>query len=118
MSEQGDAGQQRQIQLRIDESKRHSSYANTIRTSTTQYEVVLDFGMNLPVQDPQTQQALLLFSVESRVIMNWSSAKRLAISLGQVIRQHEERNGEIVIQRPQAAPAPGAETTDGPRLSE
>ena len=28
-------GEQRQIQLRIDESKMHSSYANTIRTSTT-----------------------------------------------------------------------------------
>ncbi len=29
-----------------------STYANTIRTSTTADEVVLDFGMNLPVQGP------------------------------------------------------------------
>jgi hypothetical protein len=35
--------------------------------------------------------------------MNWPAAKRLAISLGQVIRQYEERNGEIKIQQ---APAP------------
>ena len=93
----------RQIQLRIDESKMTSTYANTIRTSSTHDEVVLDFGMNLPVQG-QNNEPALLFSVGSRVIMNWPAAKRLAISLGQVIRQYEERNGEIKIQQ---APAPG-----------
>lgn len=87
----------RQIQLRIDESKMTSTYANTIRTSSTQDEVVLDFGMNLPVQG-QNNEPALLFSVGSRVIMNWAAAKRLAISLGQVIRQYEERNGEIRLQ--------------------
>lgn len=98
--------QQQQIQLSIDESKMHSTYANTIRTSTTQDEVVLDFGMNLPVPG-QNNQPALLFTVGSRVVMNWAGAKRLAISLSQVIRQFEERNGEIQIQPPQAGrPAP------------
>ncbi len=92
-------GEQRQIQLRIDESKMHSSYANTIRTSTTNDEVVLDFGMNLPVPGPDNQPALL-FTVGSRVVMNWAGAKRLAISLGQVVRQFEERNGTINIGQP------------------
>jgi hypothetical protein len=91
--------QSRQIQLRIDESKMHSTYANTIRTSSTQDEVVLDFGMNLPIQG-QNNEPVLLFAVGSRVIMNWAGAKRLAISLGQVIRGYEERNGEIQLQRP------------------
>jgi hypothetical protein len=95
MSEQ--QNDQRQIQLRIDESKMNTTYANTIRTSTTQDEVVLDFGMNLPVPGPDNQPALL-FAVGSRVIMNWSGAKRLAISLGQVVRQYEERSGEIQLQ--------------------
>lgn len=102
--------QQQQVQLRIDESKMTSTYANTIRTSTTNDEVVLDFGMNLPTQGPDGQAALL-FAVGNRTIMNWSAAKRLAITLGQVIRQYEERNGEIVIQR-----APGAE--EGPKLAD
>lgn len=107
MSEQ----QQQQIQLRIDESKMNSTYANTIRTSTTQDEVVLDFGMNLPMQG-ENNQPTLLFTVGSRVIMNWPGAKRLAISLSQVIRQFEERNGEIQIQgQAQGRPA-------NPRLSE
>jgi len=38
------------------------------------------------------------------VIMNWSGAKRLAMSLGQIIRQYEERNGEIRLDRGQGGP--------------
>lgn len=94
---------QQQIQLRIDESKMHSAYANTIRTSTTLDEVVLDFGLNIPMQGPN-QQPTVLFSVGSRVIMNWAGAKRLAMSLGQLIRQFEEQNGEIRLQRGQQPP--------------
>ncbi|KAA0216765.1 MAG: DUF3467 domain-containing protein [Leptolyngbya sp. PLA3] len=95
---------QQQIQLRIDESKMHSSYANTIRTSTTLDEVVLDFGLNIPMQAPN-QQPMVLFSVGSRVVMNWAGAKRLAMSLGQLIRQFEEQNGEIRLQRSGQPPA-------------
>ena len=96
MAENTDKPQTQQIQLRIDESKMVSTYANTIRTSTTSDEVVMDYGMNLPVQGPDNQPALV-FNVGSRVIMNWAGAKRLAITLGQVVRQYEERNGEIVL---------------------
>jgi hypothetical protein len=101
--------QQRQIQLRIDESKMGTTYANTIRTSTTPDEVVLDFGMNLPVPTPDNQPTLV-FNVGSRVVMNWPAAKRLAISLGQAVRQFEEQNGEIKLQRDQPA--------GGPRLAQ
>ncbi len=104
-------GDTRQVQLRIDESKMGTTYANTIRTSTTQDEVVLDFGMNLPVPGPDNTNPVLVFSVGSRVVMNWSGAKRLAISLGNVVRQFEERAGEINLGQPGR---PGA----GPRLSQ
>jgi len=103
-TDQPQSGEQRQIQLRIDESKMTTTYANTIRTSTTQDEVVMDFGINLPVQGQDGQQAVL-FAVGSRTVMNWAGAKRLAISLGQVIRRYEEQNGEIPLQRGQN-PAP------------
>jgi len=99
--------QQQQVRLNIDESKMHTAYANTIRTSTTGDEVVLDFGINLPMPTQDNQPAML-FTVGSRVVMNWRGAKRLAISLGQVIRQFEERNGEIQLNQ----------QTGGPRLSE
>jgi hypothetical protein len=99
-------GNQQQVQLSIDESKMHTTYANTIRTSTTPDEVVLDYGINLPMPG-QNNQPAMLFSVGSRVVMNWSGAKRLAMSLAQVVRQYEERNGEIQIQ-PRGGPAGGA----------
>ncbi len=103
MADQQAQGQQ--IQLRIDESKMSTTYANTIRTSTTADEVVMDFGMNLPVPG-QDNQPMLQFSVGSRVIMNWQGAKRLAITLGQVVRQYEERAGEIQLNRGQQGAAP------------
>jgi hypothetical protein len=89
---------QRQIQLRIDEGKMATTYANTIRTSTMPDEIVMDFGMNMPMPTPDNQ-AVLVFNVGSRVIMNWQAAKRLAISLGQAVRQYEEQNGEIKLQQ-------------------
>jgi uncharacterized protein DUF3467 len=70
--------QERQIQLRIDESKMATTYANTIRTSTMPDEIVMDFGINMPMPTPDNQPTLV-FSVGSRVVMNWSAAKRLAI---------------------------------------
>jgi hypothetical protein len=91
--------QERQIQLRIDESKMSTTYANTIRTSTMPDEMVMDFGLNMPSPTPDGQ-GMLVFAVGSRVIMNWSAAKRLAISLGQAVRQYEEANGEIKLQQP------------------
>lgn len=100
---------QQQVQLRIDESRMNTTYANTIRTSTTAEEVVLDFGINLPTPTQDNQPALI-FAVGSRVVMNWRGAKRLAISLGQIIRQYEERNGEIQLDSGQRG--------GGPRLAE
>jgi len=110
-------GQQRQVQLRIDESKMATTYANTIRTTPTQDEVVLDFGMNLPAPGQDQNVTTIVFSVGSRVVLNWAGAKRLAITLGNAVRQYEERNGEIKL--PSAgttgAPPPGG---DGPRLAD
>ena len=99
--------QQQQVQLRIDESKMTSTYANTIRTSNTQDELVMDFGMNIPMQVPG-QAPVVIFNVGSRVIMNWAGAKRLALSLGSAIRGYEERFGEIDINQgqPQQPPQP------------
>lgn len=103
-------GETRQIALRIDESKMHTSYANMIRTSTTQDEVILDFGINLPMAGPDNQPTLM-FQVGSRTVMNWAGAKRLAMSLAGLVRQFEERNGEIQVG-PRQAPGGGA-----PRLA-
>ncbi len=101
MSQQG----QQQVQLRINENNMRTTYSNTIRTSTTPDEVVMDFGVNMPAPS-QDSQPTLVFDVTSRVVMNWRGAKRLAISLGQIIRQFEAANGEIPLGGPAGGEAP------------
>ena len=82
---------QRQIQLRIDEAKMETCHANAFRTNGTAEEVMLDFGLNvaMPGATPDVQQQIL-FQINQRVIMNYYSAKRLAVALGQLIRRHEQ----------------------------
>jgi len=87
----------RQIRVGVDERTMQVNYANAFRTAPTAEEVILDFGLNLanPVREPQSQQPDVLFHVNQRVILNYYTAKRLAITLSQVIRRHEEQFGEL-----------------------
>lgn len=100
MAEQAAQQQGRQVQLRIDESRMSTTYANTIRTATTPDEVVLDFGLNMPMP-AQNGQAAMTFAVGSRVVMNWAGAKRLALSLQQIVGQYEKAFGTIELERAQ-----------------
>ena len=98
---------QRQVRLRVDERDMQTAYANAFRTNGTAEEVMLDFGLNLmspsaqqqeqqKQQDQQGQvQGEIVFHVKERVVMNYYSAKRLAITLSQLIRRHEDQFGEL-----------------------
>jgi ERCC4-type nuclease len=86
---------QRQVRLRVDERDIQTNYANAFRTNGTAEEVMLDFGLNMvgPAGEDQTPE--IIFKVNQRVIMNYYSAKRLAITLSQLIRRHEDQFGEL-----------------------
>ena len=99
------SGAQQQVQIRLDESKMVTTYANTIRTSTTNDELFLDFGVNLPAQTAPGQPMQMIFSVGSRVVLNWASAKRLMLTLQQAVGQYESHFGPVEINPPQP-PAP------------
>lgn len=87
---------QTQVRLRVDEREMSTSYANAFRTNGTPDEVMLDFGLNLVGQAAgEKNQPEILFKVNHRIIMNYYSAKRLAITLSQLIRRHEEQFGEL-----------------------
>ena len=89
---------QQQIRLNIDERNLKTSYANAFRTNGTAEEVMLDFGLNLvgpPAQQDGKQVPQIVFQVNERVVLNYFSAKRLAITLSQLVRRHEEQFGEI-----------------------
>jgi hypothetical protein len=88
------AGQE--VVLRLDERNLRSSYANAFRTNATAEEVIIDFGLNLLTPPPrQGGQPEIMLQVGERIIMNYFQAKRLALTLGQIVRRHEEQFGEI-----------------------
>ena len=89
------AGQQ--VRLRLDEREMGTSYANAFRTNGTAEEVMLDFGVNLMNQagGGEAQTPEIVFKVNQRVILNYFSAKRLAITLSQLVRRHEEQFGAL-----------------------
>jgi hypothetical protein len=98
----GGEGQQ-QVQVLLDERELKTTYSNAYRIHQSMEEVVLDLGFNMPNPNPQAGgggggQAQLLFKVTDRVIMNYSVAKRLAMSLSQMIKRFEQQFGEIAIQ--------------------
>ncbi|MEX2214148.1 MAG: DUF3467 domain-containing protein [Phycisphaeraceae bacterium] len=95
------AGNQ-QVRLRIDQRNMNVSYTNAFRTNATADEVIIDLGLNQVIPSnpgadgkPAEVSAEILFDINQRVILNYFTAKRLAITLGQIVRKHEERFGEL-----------------------
>ncbi|MFW6155069.1 MAG: DUF3467 domain-containing protein [Planctomycetota bacterium] len=91
---------QQQVRLRVDERNMQSTYSNAFRTNGTAEEVMLDFGLNMvgpgaAGTQGQQGQPEILFHINQRIIMNYYSAKRLAITLSQLIRRHEDQFGEL-----------------------
>jgi len=107
-------GQRQQVRVHMDEREMSTSYANSFRTNATSDEVFIDFGLNMvvPTQgdaDQGNQPAgQLMLKFNDRVILNYKTAKRLAITLGQLVRTHEERFGEIQIEQSGGGDAPSS----------
>ena len=94
----------RQVRLRIDQSDLHTCYANAFRTNATAEEVIVDFGLNQVVSAQRQQtdatdadgpSGEIVFQLSNRVILNYYSAKRLVLTLGQLIRRYEDQFGEL-----------------------
>jgi len=73
-------------------------YANAYRMHTAAEEVVLDLGFNMLNPNPQTGQQQLLLKITDRVIMSYATAKRLSLSIGQLIKRYEQQFGELPTQ--------------------
>ena len=101
------ADQQRgTLNLRYDRTA--TSYANIAVLTSTPEEVVLNFGTNIT---PPTPQREVNAEISNRIIMTYPSAKRLAVTLGNVIKRYEARHG-IIDVTPAVPAAPGAEVAD------
>jgi hypothetical protein len=94
-------GGEQQVQVLLDERELRTIYSNAYRIHTSAEEVVVDLGFNMPNPNNQSQQSgppQLLFKVTERVIMSYSNAKRLTMSLTQLIKRYEQQFGEIALQ--------------------
>jgi len=84
------------ITTRVDESNLRTSYASAFRTSATAEEVILDFGLNIVrTSAEERSKSEIVFHANNRMIMNYYAAKRLALTLGMIIRRYEEKFGEL-----------------------
>jgi hypothetical protein len=88
-------GQQQTVRVRMDQRDLKTSYANAFNTHGLINEVILDFGLNMPVPPQPDQQPEIMLQITDRIILNYYSVKRLALTLGQLVRRHEERFGEL-----------------------
>ncbi len=88
------------VQVMLDERDLRTTYANAYRIFTAAEEVVIDIGFNMANPNPQGGQSQhqLLFKVTDRVVMTYTNAKRLAMSLGQLIKRYEQQYGELPAQ--------------------
>jgi hypothetical protein len=89
-------GQQRKFQLR--DTSKETQYANFFTVTGTTDAVLLAFGVQFGRPDAA--------QLESKVALSWHNTKRLAVTLGAVIRRFEQQNGEIDIGIPGRGPAP------------
>ena len=96
------------VQLMLDERDMKTTFTNAYRIHTTAEEVVVDFGFNMLNPNPQTGQQQMLFKVTDRMIMSYSTVKRLTGSLTQLIRRYEQQFGEIPTQQPSTGAAAAA----------
>ena len=89
----------KQVRLRVDHTGMGTTYANAFKTNATSEEVIVDLGLNMVVPNPKGAESDIagdiLFQVNNRLILNYFTAKRLALSLGQIVRGYEEKFGEL-----------------------
>ncbi len=86
------------VQVLLDERELRTLYTNAYRIHTSAEEVIIDLGFNMPNPNPQGGQAQLLFKVTDRAVMSYTNAKRLAMSLSQLVKRYEQQFGEIAMQ--------------------
>ena len=83
-----------QMQVKWDDTNMKSSYANVCNVMSTREEVVMMFGVN---QAWHAGQKEVTVQLTDRIILSPHAAKRVSLLLTNIVKQHEERFGQINI---------------------
>lgn len=90
--------------IKWDDSKISSTYANVCNVISSREEVSMMFGMN---QKWDQENKELVIELSDRIVLNPFAAKRVSLLLNNVIEQYETKFGEIPLDN--EAPVPVAD---------
>ena len=85
------------MKIKWDDSNMKSAYANVCNVTSTREEVVLLFGMNQAWNRGQKEVTIQL---TDRIVISPYAAKRLSMLLGGVVKEYENRFGQLNIDLP------------------
>ena len=88
-------GQTREAQLRWDDQKMVTSFANVVNIQSTREQVDLFFGTNQTWN--AANEKTLTIQLSNRIILSPFAAKRLSVVLNGILREYEERYGKLAV---------------------
>ena len=95
---------QQQMQVHIRDEKAHIVYSNVCRVGATPEEIFVDFAINLQQQESPN---VAVMDINTRVLMNFYSAKRLALALSQAVQRYEQTFGQLELDPRRRVKQPG-----------
>ena len=81
-----------QQDMKLDTSQLKSSYCNVCSATSTNEEVVLNFGIN---QNWDLRQQVMDVSLHHRIIMSPAAAQRFHGLLTQLLADHKAKHGSV-----------------------
>jgi hypothetical protein len=86
------------VDLKIQQAGVETTYINSFKHHPTPEEFMLDLGINRLEPTGNAEKPVEVhFNVNTRLVMNYHTVKRLAMALGGIVRKYEERFGELDI---------------------
>jgi hypothetical protein len=79
------------LQIKIDDSKAFTSYANFCRVTGTPEELIIDFALNPQPIGVPTEPLV----ISQRLVTNYYTAKRLLSALAVTLQRHEAAFGVL-----------------------
>jgi hypothetical protein len=86
----------RETQLRWDDQKMATSFANVVNIQSTREQVDLFFGTNQTWN--AANEKTLTIELSNRIILSPFAAKRLSVALNGVMREYESRYGQLDVE--------------------
>lgn len=79
--------------LKWDDSRMETSYANVVNVSSSREEVSLFFGTNQTWKLGDDNKVTV--ELDHRIMLNPYAAKRMTLLLANIVKEYEKRYGEI-----------------------